>query len=124
MLTTTSFFVKACFHKSFIIHDLRSLTEGVQAAIFRLKGFITCFFENEEGAGTGVPRPFLSKAKASTRAKQPRPRGFRLTSNRKLFYSIMLLEKAEFSNSQLGLFCDQNYPYAGLLAFDFKKGPS
>ena len=53
MLTTTTFFVKSCFHKSFITFDLRTLTEALAKGIFRLKGIITYFFDNEEGTGAG-----------------------------------------------------------------------
>ena len=48
MLTTPHFFVKACFHKSFISYDLHTLTEGALEAIFKSKGIITYFFDNEE----------------------------------------------------------------------------
>jgi hypothetical protein len=52
MLTTTAFFVKNCFPKSFIIINLRTLTEAVQEVILILKGMMSYFFDNEEGTGT------------------------------------------------------------------------
>jgi len=51
MLTTTPFFVKTCFPKSFITFDLRTLTDALPGVTFRLKGIITYFFDNEEGTG-------------------------------------------------------------------------
>ena len=51
MLTTTPFFVKTCFPKSFITFDLRTLTETALEVISRLEGIITCFFDNEERRG-------------------------------------------------------------------------
>ena len=52
MLTTTPFFVKACFPKSFIIINLRALTEDAQEVTFKVRGLIGHFFDNEEGIGT------------------------------------------------------------------------
>lgn len=63
MLATTPFFVKTCFHKSFIIFDLRALTEAVREVIFRLKGMMSCFFDNEEGTGTEGSCRFSQKLK-------------------------------------------------------------
>ena len=67
MLTTTPFFVKTCFPKSFIIIDLRALTEELRKVIFKVKGLISYFFDNEERkTNSRVSHPFLQKAKAST----------------------------------------------------------
>jgi hypothetical protein len=64
MLTTSSFFVKTCFHKSFIIINLRALTEGLREAIFRLRGLTISFFDNRESSGEKPRDQSPGKAKS------------------------------------------------------------
>ena len=61
MLTITPFIVKTCFPKSFNVMSLqeRSLTEDTWKVIFLLEGFVSYFFDIENGGSFRVPAIFF-----------------------------------------------------------------